>query len=329
MQLIDNIEELRDVIAFSGSFNWGKFKSFNLLAESKFLKKEIGAELLATLKAAKSGTDPIQLEALKLAQYAVANKAMSDYVPEGEIQIEGNNIVRHESETSKSMYQYQRNQLIDTLSYKAYEFLEELLKFAEANAAADKLNWDQSAEYTRMAKCIVPDASRFSEFVPAINESRWIYNRLKNLIALKQSYMIRANCGQAMFDKLLTYNKTPIPQIPEYYQEAYQLAATALCYGVWTEARHLFSEQADQRGLSKLAKSGSGQIVDSREAVSENQLFSGMIALEQLAKEYTGKFRNYLQANADHLEEFKTSNKYIDPNTPKKDEPLGGVVAFI
>lgn len=327
--LIDHINELKEVLPVSGSFNFTKYKSFLILAESKFLKKEIGSELLATLIAAKGGSDPIKTDALKLAQYAVANKAMSDYVPEGEVHIEGTNIVRIESETSKSLFQYQRNALMETLSTKAYEFLEELLLFAEQNAAADKLNWEGSHEYTRMAKSIVPDASRFSEFVPAVNNSRWIYNRLKNLIALRQQYMVKANCGEAMFNKLLTYNKIPLSQIPDYYREAYQLAATALCYGVWSEARYLFAEHADERGLSKLAKSGSGQIVDSREAVDINQLFGGAKQMENKAIEYTGKFRVYLQTHADQLEEFKSSDKYKDPTIEDKKEPPGGIVGFI
>jgi len=149
----------------SSNINFASIRPKVEQAATSYLLPRVGRQLLSHIATAYSGSTPLnpaQLQVLTLMQKVVAAWALWHYVPVSEVSLTDGGAFRNETETSKTAYQNQVNNLRDELMAEAYSHEENLLSHlyslkpenpvAEPEAGSEAYLYNlfaNSAEYTR------------------------------------------------------------------------------------------------------------------------------------------------------------------------------------
>jgi len=173
--IIKDIATLKEYISVNNSLTHDNIKSYLRSAEREFLKPLIGKDQLAIFDDPVS--DPIVLEALVLAQEAIANLGFYLYLPIGAVQITDSGVHVVDGTSSSPATDKQFKELQRSFKSAGHKALDELLEFMEDNAA--KFGpWVGSDSYSVFKDLLVNKTSIFNKYY-------YIFNSRQTFIAMK------------------------------------------------------------------------------------------------------------------------------------------------
>lgn len=230
--LISNQETFQKYIAVNNGFSFENVSIFIAQMEEKHLKPLLGKDLYEALKAdyQNASAEAKHLKLLEKAQAPLANFAMLQYLPIGNMQISDagfRNLVGTDGEY-RPIAKWQYEDLKATIRKTAYAGLEGLLDFLEENHADYPL-WD----YTDQRAYFLNSAKAFNEYCH-INDSRLIY--LKMLPEMRrQEGIIAKQISPEQFKVLKDIHQDAGTSFTAIQAEAVEKLCTAI-------AKHSFAE---------------------------------------------------------------------------------------
>lgn len=147
MIFIVDSTELRTYATVSPSLTKERWLPHQAKALEHDLKPIFGATLLMEISAFKTSSVPIRLELFRLTASALASFILFRYTAVGEVNVSDAGIQREEGENSKTAYAKQVRQLRESLINSAWEEVETMVDYLNANFAT--LNsWTSAPGYT-------------------------------------------------------------------------------------------------------------------------------------------------------------------------------------
>jgi hypothetical protein len=203
MALITSIKEVRDFIAINVTSDFDDIKPYIEQAEIKFIKPVLGKALYDKLTndvQASGGISGDYEALLKKVQLPLIYYAYYIAVPILNVQVSSSGIHIATTETKKTAFEWQVDQLRDSWLNTAHDFIEELLEFLEENASKYS-EWGGSDARNEALSLFITSASMFNECY-FINSSRRLYSALRPIIKSIEQKYIKGTIGEDMFDAI-------------------------------------------------------------------------------------------------------------------------------
>lgn len=203
--------EIRQYISVAASLRFAVVEAPLRNAFEMFIRPLLGDAMtadLVTYYTAPDATDK-QKRLLQLAQRANAYLALWYDYAELNVLISDAGMRRQESDTSKSLYKYQEQNLKTGWKDKGFNALDDLLSFLEKEAETFP-NFKVSPNYTTSKTEIVRNAADIDRYY-FINNSRIIYLRLRPHLRTVVDTIIAARLGET-YTALITELAKPAPE---------------------------------------------------------------------------------------------------------------------
>ncbi len=207
-QIIKTIDDLKNHIAidFIAGFEILEFAIED--REQELCDKYIGEALWAnlvkeyndSLSASSSEAVNAYTKALWFCQRIVANYALLDYIPEGQLDISENGIRITTTENKKQAFDWQIKQLSAKYLAAASRNIENLIFHLNKNI--DKFSdWTSSPVYVSIKKNLVNSVSQFNEYTSK-KISHILFYELNPVISYVEDFYIRSILGDEFFDEI-------------------------------------------------------------------------------------------------------------------------------
>lgn len=141
-----------------------------------------------------------RLAAWKLLQEAAANLIFYYYLPFMDTQASDGGIFRIETDTRKSLYKYQKQELKEVTMQNSIDALDAALEFMETNKA-DFPAWTASTSYTVFNGYFLQNSTQFSQYVP-INNSRVLFIHISPLVKEMESRLLEPILGIPLYEEM-------------------------------------------------------------------------------------------------------------------------------
>ncbi len=172
MNIIKTDEEIRQFLAVSYGSSVGKLQPYLMdgKADEEMLKV-VGAEMVPIIEAiyGKEDATEKQKELLRLSQSALVNLGYYYYLPFSNVSIADDGIT---TDRDRASFQWQYNEVQQSLLERAYLLLDKLFLFLEKNKETFS-EWEEST----VGDLLIKSAKQFDEYV-RINESRRTFNAI-------------------------------------------------------------------------------------------------------------------------------------------------------
>ena len=204
MQLINTIDELRELIAINTNSNYEDIKPYIQQAELKFIKPVIGKdlynELLASISEASSSSDTDYTGLLQKVRLPLAYYAYYLALPILNVQVSSGGIHIVTNENKKTAFPWQIEQLSNSWLNTAHDFIESLLEYLEENIS-DFPTWKDSSARVDSLSLFITSANEFNDSY-FINGSRRLYSALKPILKSVEQKYIKPTIGDDLFDAI-------------------------------------------------------------------------------------------------------------------------------
>lgn len=203
--LFKTVSEIKKCLPANAAFEFGDIEPFiQLQAEPNFLIPVLSQEQYDLLNAkyndsAADLTDD-EKQLLGLCRFATANYAYLLYTPFGQVNISKSGIHIETSETKKTAFQWQLDELKSGLINAAFIGLENLLKFLEIKKGIFTA-WASSETFTLLHDSFINSADDFDEYY-RISKSRLTFLAVKPIIRIIEQNLLYNNLGKDLYDLL-------------------------------------------------------------------------------------------------------------------------------
>lgn len=316
--LFKTIAELQAHVAFNVNTSINVLKPYIEAVERRVLSDIISVAQYAALHTAYQAATveaPLAGDTLKLltkSQYVVANLACENYLPLANVHLSGMGISVQKSEDSTWASQWMVNDVKTLFLMDGHQGIEELLNYLWSVATGTFESWDASTNKTEWRSYMLLTAKEFSKYF-FINNSRYIFEKLKSSQLKVQNHFIKPVIGAGLFDQILSQVMTnSVSANNKILLDNYIKPAIA-CLSFKEGARFLKHELNDY-GINKKSTGNFDNIV-LRNVVDSNELQWDIMASENEGQYYLSQLRKYLNENAsnDLYPLYYTSSLYQDP----------------
>lgn len=208
----NNAAEIRPFISIAVSTEFSSVEAFLKNAFDMFVSPLLGdtlkARLLSIYSNQVNATDK-EKQFLQLAQKANALMAFWFDYDERQMFIDENGTYRLESESLKTPYKYQEENIKSALKLKGFNSLDELLLFLEKNIDVFT-EFKDSTAYSQSRKELVRNAGEIDRYY-FINNSRLIYLRLRPHIRIITDTVISQRLGSTIYDAFIADLESETP----------------------------------------------------------------------------------------------------------------------
>lgn len=205
MALIKTIEEIKEHLPVSIDMDFNNILPFIKVAERDYIIRIISKTQYDDLSAAYNVTTPTltpaQTALLGRLQEAITAYAFYLWIPSGQLQIDDSGIRIATTDTIKTAFQWQIDELQKSVLKQAYSAMDDLLSFMEDNIA-DYTLWQASDAYTEFKDCFIQTTQRFTELYSALGNSRMNFLAIRSSMKKIEEFMILPNISQAYYDEL-------------------------------------------------------------------------------------------------------------------------------
>lgn len=307
MALFSDISQIREYIAVNFTSDFADIKPYIVQAETRFIRPLIGAALLDELTnfAEGSSTDADMAVLLAKVRMPLIYYAYYLFVPTASVQISSTGIHIAVTDSKKTAFEWQIDQLRDSWLNTAHDFTEELLTYLNDT---EPDNWQKPAS----EDLFVRSADEFNQYY-YINGSRRLYAALIPILkSVEQKYILPV-LGNAFFEAT-----------KEALQASGELSADTLA--IVDRIRPAIVHFTMARAISELSVEvlPNGLFENSVQVVSRAKQSVGAMKTSNLksdlltdARSELKALQEYLDANASATKyaEYFTSDKYVAPVT--------------
>jgi len=205
-KLIKTLDEVQEHVAVSMTSAINVINPYLYSAERTYIKDLIGSEqFTALVEAYAEMTDPdaeltVIPEGVKLAQRVISNLGYLIGVPILSVSIGSGGIQINSSENTKNAFQWQTEDVKDSLQELGFTALEEFLAHLEEHPDEFE-QYHESAEYLAQKSTLIRSASDFTRYYD-INGSRYIFQRILSIITRVESQTMVRVLGADFYESL-------------------------------------------------------------------------------------------------------------------------------
>lgn len=320
MPLINTNDEFKEYVQISAALANTSLLPSVRVAERRFIAPLLGNVLYAALTAAYetaeesvSAITDDNLKALAaITQEALANLTMMLVVPRLSVQVSDTGVRRNETDSVKTAFQYQEQNLQESYGNAGFDALEDMLALLESNPDDAFADWQTSDSATNEKKWFISSATAFDTYYP-IYRSRQTYLAIRYIMQRIENFQVAKIIGQGLFNDL---KDNPGTETNEVLLNDYICPAIALL----TIAKAL-SERAvavSEKGVT-VSFTAPDRNRPSREPAPSTAVNPMAGQLTTDANEYLSRMVDYIQANATdyplYAEQTETSRLYNVNNT--------------
>jgi hypothetical protein len=326
--LIKTLEEVQENVPVSMSSDFDMVAPFLRSAESLYLVKIIGKaqflELIAAYNydADAEGAGPVPAEelvqAILFAQKVIANLGYYQAVPILSVSIGAGGIQINSSENTKNAFQWQTEDVLDSLQELGFAGIEELLEYLQDHLDIFSA-YAESDEYKEQQTFLIRSAAVFSKHYD-IDGSRFVYQKLLPLMRRVEVQTMNRIFGEAFYESLKAADLSPAKKklVENYLQPGVALltAAKAMVERVITlkDGKVAFNFRGNYNNMKE-------SMAATREQVKATT--------DQLETDGSDFIASALQIVLNNPADFE---EYVAPETKRRfkfnNDPAKGVVGF-
>lgn len=325
-----NEADLKLAVPISSNFEYSRLEPDIRRAQLKYLKPILGTDLTADLDGKYEGgiTNADEDELIKYIQPALGHLAMWLYVPKGNVYVGDNGIQAVHSGDSKPAFEWQKRDFENSMLQNGFDALDELIEYLESVANTDFPDWLLSEGCTLVRSNFVNTARRFTDFVPKVKSSRFLFSYIKPILSRLEKPLIMSLTGKAQYDELKDEIKADSLTANNLELMAY--IEPAVAHAAWASALYELGLQVDGEGVHLMNNTFSGT-VQARQAAETDRLRVVKEHHEQVSADYLEQLKEYLVANVDTYPLFKAGESYDseDPNPAFMNDDESGVLGLL
>ncbi|PSR53913.1 hypothetical protein AHMF7605_10480 [Adhaeribacter arboris] len=204
MALIKTIEEFQKWVGVNESTSLEAVMGDILLVEDEVIVKYLGRNFYEEYeeKYQAGGLNDLENKLLDKLQLAISNLAQESYLDLNQVQISDGGIHINSSETRKTAFQWQINNLRRGFLRKGYNGLERALNLLEDNIDAEEFaTWSESPVATVFQQYFINTAQEFSKYYN-IYDSRLTYLALLPILKKEERFLIEPVLGAGLFEEI-------------------------------------------------------------------------------------------------------------------------------
>ncbi len=314
----NNSNEIRQFVQLSASVSFDKFRTPLSNAFRLFLVPLLGNEMIDLLiKIYGSGTSKIDLELLSHCQRANANLAMWYDFDEINARITDSGFQRQESDTYKTIYKYQENNLRQNFKNKGFNALDEVLSFLERNLESYP-QYASSDSYSQKKDAIVKSTAEVNR-VYFINSSRILFLRLQAHFSFVEENILQPALGEKLYEQLIT----SLGNFPTDKEELLKIEELRIKVGkvvIMQAVKRLMAETGSMtdRGLYFTAIQANKNSDDIEQPVADERLSLQVTQAESDAQAYMTQLMKYVRRSFPEFYNGNTQRVYDRNNDGKQ-----------
>jgi hypothetical protein len=314
-KLIKTIAEVQQTVPVAMTSVFSVLSPFLYTAERTYIKLLIGNDQYEALAAAFEAdtTDEDLVKAIKLAQRIIANLGYLNGLAILGVSLTGSGIQINSSADVKNAFQWQVEDVKDSLQELGFDALEEFLEFLEDNP--EKFSgYIASDEYKAQQASLITTAADFTKYYD-INGSRYIFQRILSIMRRIESQSLVRVFGAVFYRSLAGETATGKTKI---LVEEYLKPGLALL-----TASKAFVERVITLEGGKVAFNFRGNYNNIKEsqAATRDQVKETREQLDKDGADFISSGMEYLLANLGDFEDFvpqEVKRRARGTNTPDK-----------
>lgn len=314
MSLIKTIEEVKKYVTVSDTLEFDELLPYFKIVEKKYVKQALGVVLYDSLHTAYNAGGTLSepnSDLVDMVQPVICFLGLKEWVPVGQLNISSSGIRINVSETAKTAFEWQTNNLEGSLLSGGMAALEDLFQFLEDNTASYS-SWVNSTGYTLFNECYVRSATEFTEFYSPLNGSRYLFLKLKPQIKFIEKYSLKKLIGTAL-DTLLR-GKLLADDGNNYQKEAIKLIQNGVTLAAIADGLAELQLTFDERGVLIFSNVKAYGTTKTFAPATDAQIEKNKVALKNKADAIFIELRNYLIENKDYFPDYtvEEGNVFIE-----------------
>ena len=319
------MSELIDITAFktfvpgTESLKWEQVKPFIVIAQDKYLKPRIGAELLDDcLTEYAKGVNDQDADFKKILPYlqrVVAHYGFILAIPSVTVNLTGSGLHQIVGENKKPLFQWQKLDYENLHQELAAQAIDDLLKVLAENKAAPFLeDFIETEEYARIFSSLINFASEFQQYYN-IGSSAKTFQSLRPIIKEVEEFYIKPSISREFFDALIEELQTN-GELSDNNEKLMMWLGPALCH--YTVARSIgrLQVKVTDEGfmVSSITSSGADA---SRQLTAADRSRLDLLRIEALeaGEAFMQNLKKFMNDNANDYAEYKASDAYTAEDT--------------
>lgn len=316
--LIKNAQEIKNHLStVQKNINFDTWKAYIQTAERSYIIPHISKAQYELLNAAHNAVPTtltaIQTELMSYIQPAIAHYTLYLIFPLLNISVSEQGIVQNQGESFATARQSDAQEARRESIKLADTLLDEALLFLESNKAQFP-TWSGSTAYTLSKELLINSAEQFNKYIPAINNSRRAYLRLRPEIQNTENLHIAKTISPALLAEIKT--QLLAGTVTANNQKILDLAIPALAHLTMYEALPALSAVISQDGIITFS---SYQLTNRESEIANDKILYLRKKHEDNGKTYLAELRGYLDHNASLYPLYEqATNIYTPPPTPEE-----------
>lgn len=310
--LFKTTPEIQKFLPVVGTTDFATMSIFIAQAERDYIIPFISQQQYDDLNTAyqANSMNTAQTALLAKIQPALAQYFFYLWIPSAQLSIGTNGIRIANTSTMKTAFQWQIDELANSVMKAAGSAMEALLAFMEANSG-DYTYWLTSSAYVEFKECFITSAEEFTDYIPSLGGSRLNFLAIRAAMKKVQEFTINEILGDDYYNELQSQfegdtltNDNDI--IITFIKKA--LAPLTMAKAV-TE----LSVMIDERGILNFANTRNTDSKNLRTPAATEQITKLEEMCKGDGKAYLDKMMAFIYANIEDYATFKASSTWVDP----------------
>jgi hypothetical protein len=278
-------------------------------AELKYIKPILGKDLYSILDGAYEGnnTTTEQDALLDFVHPALAHIATWMYIPKGNVYFGDNGVMATHSDSSKPAFEWQKQDLMNSMRNNGFDALDEMIEHLEDVANVDFPDWLTSEGCTLVRENFINSAQRFTDFVPMLRGSRWLFAYIKPIMARIEKVLIMAITCKGLYDEIKAEIKAD--NVSAANLDIIEEMEGAVAHASWSSALMELALQLDDEGVH-LANTTFAGTVKGKMPAEATRLYAVKDQHTVISAQYQEQLKDYLNENASTYPLFESSACY-------------------
>ncbi|MES2590904.1 MAG: DUF6712 family protein [Bacteroidota bacterium] len=229
------------------------------------------------------------------------------WIPTGQLSIGDNGIRIAVTDTLKTAFPWQIDNLERSVMKSAGRAMDHLLEYMEANKSSYAL-WTASSSYTEFKECFITTTKRFTALYGPLGNSHLNFLAIRSAMLKAQDFDIAPEIGEAFYNELMVQHiaGTVSPQNAFVIERIQKALAPLTMKRAITE----MSVTIDERGILNFDNTTGGQTVNSKMPAKDPMILKLETACEVDGRAYIQKLKDFLKANISTYTTYANSSAY-------------------
>lgn len=315
----NNSNEIRQFVQLSTTISFDKMRTPLSNAFRLFIAPLLGDAMIDKLiEIYTNDTDSKKdLELLAHCQRANANLAMWYDFDEINARITDAGFQRQESDTYKTIYKYQENNLRQNFKNKGFNALDEVLSFLEKNIDSYPQH-TQADSYSQKKEAIVKSTNEVNR-VFFINSSRIIFLRLQTHFSFVEENILQPALGEKLYEQLIKWlGELPNDKVEQLKIEELRIKAGKVV--IMQAVKRLMTETGSitDRGLYFTTLQANKNSDETEQPVDRDRLSLQVTQSESDAQAYMSQLMKYVRRSFPELYKGNAQRVYDRDNDGKQ-----------